>query len=188
MQVELKICTHWVHTRLCFRCVCVCGYCSCGLPYVYWYAQWAPQPVDMTGSDGWCLTLDSAVSGELLLLIHFLQTSAHVRVSVWIFHGNIATFLEFQSSINKFNLNPSQQTWWTKRRNVVHGDRYYIKLILWSMLSFFFLSGIAFSSQWVVQLDGIELQEFSSICLYNVIRGFLDPIASEWQNFSCSEI
>lgn len=44
-----------------------------------------------------------------------------------------------------------------------------------------FLPSAAVSGQCLVQLHGIELQEFASICLYNVIKGFLGPVASEWQ-------
>lgn len=41
------------------------------------------------------------------------------------------------------------------------------------------LSGSAVSRQSLVQLHGIGLQEFACICLYNVIKGFLGPTASE---------
>lgn len=41
------------------------------------------------------------------------------------------------------------------------------------------LSGYAVSGQCVVQLHGIGLQEFACICLYNVIKGLLEPTASE---------
>ena len=41
------------------------------------------------------------------------------------------------------------------------------------------LSGYAVSGQFLVQLHGIGLQEFACICLYNVIKGFLEPTASE---------
>lgn len=43
------------------------------------------------------------------------------------------------------------------------------------------VSGGAVSGQSKVQLHGIGLQEFTCICLYNVIKGFLGPTASEWQ-------
>lgn len=42
-----------------------------------------------------------------------------------------------------------------------------------------FLSGSAVSGQCLVQLHGIGLQEFACICLYNVIKGFWGPTASE---------
>ena len=41
------------------------------------------------------------------------------------------------------------------------------------------LSGSAVSGLCLVQLHGVGLQEFACICLYNVIKGFLGPTASE---------
>lgn len=33
----------------------------------------------------------------------------------------------------------------------------------------------------VFELLGLTLEEFANICLYSVIKGFLEPTASEWQ-------
>lgn len=49
------------------------------------------------------------------------------------------------------------------------------------ILSSFYLSDLIFSSQCVLQLYGTGLQEFASICLYNVINGWFIIMASKRQ-------
>lgn len=70
----------------------------------------------MTGSDGWCLTLDSAVSGELLLLIHFLQTSA--CVCLWVEDCNIHGDLKQHASVTPKHFTANV---FKKKYKIVHG-------------------------------------------------------------------
>lgn len=55
---------------------------------------------------------------------------------------------------------------------------YYVEVVLSGSLP---LSDVAVSGLCLVQLHGVGLQEFACICLYNVIKGFLGPTASESQ-------
>lgn len=106
---------------------------------------------------------------------------------------NTVKLLDIGSSVNKLHLNSlgrgsgslnsritltelfqlQEESW---KWDVVLCSACDIKVLLFGSLS---LSGSTVSGHCLVQLHGIGLQEFACICLYNVIKGFLGPTASE---------